>query len=92
MSGTTKVRSNYQIITRIIIICSLQRRSRILDIQKRNMVSLIENFFIRTVGHHSEVNFNDINPMNWQQIALILNTLGPPKSTDQWKNVNSIRT
>lgn len=67
-----------------------KRRSRILSIQKKNLVCLVENFFIRSNEHCSNVNFSDINIDNWRRIASVLNTMGPPKTSDQWKNVNAI--
>lgn len=51
-------------------------------------MELIQNYFVRTVGHSSNVNFEDINLMNWQRFATILNTLGPSKTGMQWKSVS----
>lgn len=64
-----------------------QSRSRILAIQKKTLVNLIKNFFVRYVGHHRNVNFNDIGPLGWEKFAKILNSLGPAKAAIHWKNV-----
>ncbi|KAJ6647630.1 hypothetical protein Bhyg_02853, partial [Pseudolycoriella hygida] len=55
------------------------KRFRILSLQKKNLVLLVQKIFLRTVGHHSNVDFNEINSANWESI-------GPPKSGVQWKN------
>lgn len=64
-----------------------QRCQRISNFQKTNMVSLVQNFFVRSIGHSSNVNFDEINPSNWDRIASILNSLGPSKTGPQWKSV-----
>lgn len=64
-----------------------QRCQRISNFQKRNLVSLVQNFFIRSVGHYSNVNFDEINVAHWERMASILNSMGPSKTGRQWKNV-----
>lgn len=64
-----------------------KRKPRILTIQKNNVVTLIENYFIRFHGCCINVNFQEIDSANWQRIASILNTMGPSKTKEEWKKV-----
>ncbi|KAJ6639724.1 hypothetical protein Bhyg_12471 [Pseudolycoriella hygida] len=61
-------------------------RTRILQTQKKLLVQLVENFFIRTMGHCNDVNFENIDLKTWDRFACILNSKGPRKSASQWKS------
>lgn len=71
-----------------IFIRLLKRRPRILAIQKKLLVQLIENHFIRMTGTCSNVNFEAIEPSAFDRFAEILNSWGVRKTSSEWKSVS----
>lgn len=59
------------------------------DGQKERLIQLIQNNFLKTVGRFSGLNGVELKRKLWGTYARELNTLGPSKTVEQWKNVRS---
>lgn len=65
----------------------MQANVRIPDIQKERLVQLVHNNFLKVVGRFAGANGVAIKAQLWQNITKELNTLGPPRTAEQWKTV-----
>lgn len=63
---------------------------RIPEVQKERLVQLIQNNFTKAFGRFTGTDGAHIKNNLWQTIAKELNTLGPPRTADQWKAVSLI--
>lgn len=50
---------------------------------------LLEDFFVKEVGQHFNVNEVEIPYEKWHRIAVELNSLGPLKDAGEWRSVRS---
>lgn len=65
----------------------LQTGFKIPEIQKERLVQMIQNKFLKAFGRFAGVNGVHIKAQLWETIANELNTLGPPRTGEQWKTV-----
>lgn len=55
--------------------------------QKDELLRLLQDYFIRSVGRDIDVNGVKIDNHAWKIFAEVLNQLGPPKHEDDWEKV-----
>lgn len=89
MAVNTKVRfAQPKIFLLELIVSYTQTSSRIPDVQKERLVQLIQNSFTKAVGRFAGTNGVAIKAKLWRNIANELNTLGPSRTSEQWKTVS----
>lgn len=64
-----------------------QANVRIPEMQKERLVQLVQNNFLKAMGRFAGAHGTQIKAQLWHTIANELNTLGPPRSAEQWKTV-----
>lgn len=65
----------------------MQHVVRIPEVQKERLVQLVQNNFRKAFGPFAGSNGKSLKSQLWKKMAEELNTLGPPRTPDQWKAV-----